>query len=303
MNLESFIFENVLDIMPFDVYVVDITNYTIIFMNKYMKERYGDLSGGTCHKLLFSQEDTPCVHCKISELIDTDSKPNQNTATFDFFNDSDQNWYQLIEKAIYWTDGRIVKYSIGVDISQLKEVQNTLAEAHAELALKNKKLQETSIRDILTGLYNRYMMDEELDKHILSDAFAIAMIEIDGLKTINDQHGYQIGDHIIVQVSEILKKHFTAPCVLGRGAGESFLIIRPNATIYELQTQSEKCRNEISQSLFPIISTVTCSFGLSNKFPEETKKTILQRCDRALIEARSKMGNRVEICLTNHDRS
>ncbi len=64
----------------------------------------------------------------------------ENQIVFEHFNDHDDCWYQLRETMVTWIDGRRAKYSVAVDISALKEVQNALAEAHAELSLKNRRL-------------------------------------------------------------------------------------------------------------------------------------------------------------------
>ncbi|WP_163349599.1 HAMP domain-containing sensor histidine kinase [Desulfovibrio sp. JC010] len=59
---------------------------------------------------------------------------------YEYYNEAHEQWFQMHEKSLAWPDGRIVKYTIAVDISSQKSTQNQLAEAHAELALKNKDL-------------------------------------------------------------------------------------------------------------------------------------------------------------------
>ena len=67
-------------------------------------------------------------------FITVEGKPNGQTLTFENYNDVVDHWYQMQEKAISWPDGRTAKYSIAVDISDLKTTQNRPAEAHAEQA-------------------------------------------------------------------------------------------------------------------------------------------------------------------------
>ncbi len=127
------------DVIPFDIYVVDVATYEIIFTNRVITNRLGDVVGQTCYQTLYQRE-APCLFCKIPQLVDAQKKPNGSTVIFENFHDLEDRWYQFQEKAIGWPDGRVVKYSIAVDISELKLAQNKLAEAHAELALKNKEL-------------------------------------------------------------------------------------------------------------------------------------------------------------------
>jgi signal transduction histidine kinase/FixJ family two-component response regulator len=124
----------VLDAIPFPVYIADIANYELVFVNRTMRERLQGSRGRTCHEVIFCRE-RPCEFCRIPELLG-----KAEWGVFELFNDVDDRWYQTKEMLISWYDGRVAKYSIAVDITALKEVQNALAEAHAELALTNRQL-------------------------------------------------------------------------------------------------------------------------------------------------------------------
>ncbi|KUG28491.1 hypothetical protein ASZ90_001638 [hydrocarbon metagenome] len=137
--LESSLLETHFDVIPFGIYVVDVATLKLIFVNRHFRDRLGDLSGRKCYEAIY-ESPQPCLFCKIRNLVDRDGLPNGKTYIFEHFNDMDDRWYQLQEKSMSWPDGRVVKYSIAVDITELKEVQNRLAEAHAELALKNREL-------------------------------------------------------------------------------------------------------------------------------------------------------------------
>ncbi|MBI3446314.1 MAG: response regulator, partial [Magnetospirillum sp.] len=89
------------------------------------------------------QQTSPCLFCKMPEM-QLAANGGDASIEFEHFNDLDDRWYQLRETMLTWFDGRRAKYSIAVDISALKEIQNALAEAHAELALKNRDL-ETAV--------------------------------------------------------------------------------------------------------------------------------------------------------------
>lgn len=141
---ENSLIETMFDVMPFAVYVVDVKTLEIIHMNRVMvKLRGGNHSGRICHKALY-EIDSRCIHCKIEEILNNERKPNGISLTYEHFDDIDDCWYQIQDKAITWPDGRVVKCSIAVDISELKDMQNHLAEAHAELALKNIELEKAT---------------------------------------------------------------------------------------------------------------------------------------------------------------
>jgi len=137
--LESALLQTHFDVIPFGIYVMDVATYELVFVNRHFRDLLGATEGGTCHKVIYDS-DTPCLHCRIPELLTPEGMPNGVTAIYDHYNERDERWAQLQEKTMGWPDGRVVKYSIAVDISELKETQNRLAEAHAELAIRNREL-------------------------------------------------------------------------------------------------------------------------------------------------------------------
>jgi signal transduction histidine kinase len=130
--------EVIFDVIPFPVYVADANTFDIVCANRAMKQRVKVKPGDKCYAAIY-QEAGPCSFCKMQQL-ESAAANGTNYLEFEHFNDLDDHWYQLRETMVAWFDGRRAKYSIAVDISALKEVQNALAEAHAELALKNLRL-------------------------------------------------------------------------------------------------------------------------------------------------------------------
>jgi len=130
--------EVIFDVIPFPVYVADSKTFDIICANRAMMQRVTVRPGDKCYSAIYQQPE-PCTFCRMQEL-ESGAACTANYLEFELFNDQDDHWYQLRETMVAWFDGRRAKYSIAVDISALKEVQNALAEAHAELALKNRRL-------------------------------------------------------------------------------------------------------------------------------------------------------------------
>lgn len=296
--LENVIFETHFDIIPFDIYVVDVENHKIIYMNRRLKERLGDYIGLCCYETFYEQ-DRPCLFCKIKELVAKDGKPNGKTFVFEHFNDMDDRWYQLQEKAICWPDGRIAKYSIAVDISELKETQNRLAEAHASLALKTKELEVVSSTDRLTGTYNRLKLDEFLKAEFerskrYSNPLSIIMLDIDRFKVVNDTYGHQAGDEVLCEISGIFERSIRKTDLLGRWGGEEFLIICTETGLKGAQAMAEKIRIAIEAHPFALVESLTASLGVSELRGEDTMESIINRADSALYKAKQMGRNRVE---------
>ncbi|KIL98294.1 sensory box histidine kinase/response regulator [Paramagnetospirillum magnetotacticum MS-1] len=137
--------EVIFDVIPFPVYVADCVTHDIICTNRAMRQKVGVVQGRKCYESIYNHA-APCRFCKMPEMLASESDVSLE---FEHFNDRDDRWYQLRETSLTWFDGRRAKYSIAVDISALKGFQNALAEAHAELALKNRDLEKavTQARD------------------------------------------------------------------------------------------------------------------------------------------------------------
>ena len=296
--IESALFESHFDLIPFGIYVVDIKTLRIVYGNRVFKERAGVCDGMICHQVLY-ESDRPCPFCKIPDLLGADGLPNMRTIVFEHFNEKEDRWFQLQEKAMSWPDGKIVKYSIAVDISELKETQNRLAEAHAMLAIKNKELQILSSSDPLTGLFNRLklnaLLEEELDRFArYGRPFAVIFGDIDHFKAVNDQYGHQVGDAVLQAVAGELASGVRETDRVGRWGGEEFLVICPETGAQGARKLAEALRAKIAGSGFPGPGRLSMSFGLAVSRPGDDAVTLISRVDAALYAAKAGGRDRVE---------
>jgi len=295
--IESSLFKSHFDLIPFGIYAVDVTTYEIIFRNKHFRELFGDHEGKPCHKTLYDL-DRPCSFCRIRDLITKDGLPNGKTLVFEHFNDAADAWFQLQERAMSWPDGRVVKYSIAVDISELKETQNRLAEAHAQLALKNRELARLSSTDALTGLANRLALDSVLNDETAraerhARIFSIILGDIDHFKRINDQHGHAVGDTALRAVAGVLAGSVRGTDVVGRFGGEEFLVVCPETDAAGAGRLAENLRRAVAEREFAAGSRLTMSFGVAESLPGELPSRLVSRADAALYRAKALGRNRV----------
>lgn len=148
MHLHESINKNILleqyfEIIPFDIYVVDVENHEIVYVNANMRKKLPVSFDPSkpCYQTIY-QSPSPCLFCSIQSLTQSDWKSNKKNYVSEIYDEYRQRWMQMHEKIINWPDGRTVKYAIGVDISEVKDVQNRLAEAHAQMTLMNRELQQ-----------------------------------------------------------------------------------------------------------------------------------------------------------------
>lgn len=129
-------FLTVLDSINATIYVSDMESYEILFVNKHMVELFGrDMTGEICWDV-FRGESAPCDHCTNEKLLDENGKPI-GVQSWQDRNPITGRWYINHDRAIEWTDGRMVKLQIAADISELKEMEEKLRQAQKMESIGN----------------------------------------------------------------------------------------------------------------------------------------------------------------------
>ena len=171
-----------------------------------------------------------------------------------------------------------------------------------ELQLKNEELFKLSITDKLTGLYNRVKLDKVLQENMslslrYGNIFSVIIIDIDFFKKINDNFGHQVGDDVLQECSNILKKSIRNVDTLGRWGGEEFLVVCPETSkdgAKDLALKLNKALEIYKFTTYP--NSVTISVGVSSCEMKDMKyDDIISRADKALYEAKRNGRNRVEV--------
>ncbi|MBP9871449.1 MAG: GGDEF domain-containing protein [Nitrosomonas sp.] len=178
---------------------------------------------------------------------------------------------------------------------------------HAEDALLKSEalLREQSVRDFLTGLFNRRYLEETLERELLRAArkqltLGLIMLDVDGFKGYNDTRGHAAGDAILRELGRLLLTHVRGEDIPSRFGGDEFMIILPDTSREVSRQRAEFLGSRASdfslefegQTLEPI----TLSFGVA-AFPQDgcTSSEILKAADTALYRAKSEGRGRVMI--------
>ncbi len=177
------------------------------------------------------------------------------------------------------------------DLSELRRLVAELEEA-------NKKLREIASKDELTGIANRRRFNELLDGLLLEARrgrpLALIVCDIDRFKHLNDAHGHQAGDEIIIAVAELLDSKCRAVDTVCRYGGEEFAVLLPGGNLEGALKLAERMRRAIEEMTSPY-GTVTASFGVSGARPgSDSAETLFSRADAALYAAKANGRNRVE---------
>jgi diguanylate cyclase len=154
--------------------------------------------------------------------------------------------------------------------------------------------------DELTQLFNRRYMTLQFTK--LTDPppqapFSLVMFDLDRFKSINDNHGHNIGDRVLIVCAKILQNHCAPggfiPCRYG---GEEFVVLCPGLDIPAARELGETVRRQVESTVIQIRGTaipVTVSGGVSRWRPGEALEPFLDRADQALYRAKTSGRNRV----------
>ncbi|MCX6051956.1 MAG: diguanylate cyclase [Campylobacterales bacterium] len=165
-----------------------------------------------------------------------------------------------------------------------------------------KHVEELSITDQLTRLFNRLHLDNIFKKEIqrakrYQTYFSVILLDIDHFKSVNDTYGHDVGDDVLVNLANILKQDVRSTDILGRWGGEEFLIILPQTEVPHAVLLAEKLRVAVESYSFAKVEKITCSFGVSQfKAEDESAKEVVKRADNGLYEAKNSGRNRVVSC-------
>jgi polar amino acid transport system substrate-binding protein len=182
---------------------------------------------------------------------------------------------------------------------QLVRLNRKIAGAHAELKIKSLELERISRTDPLTGLANRRHIEATLDGEIertrrYQRQLSIILIDLDNFKRINDTHGHQAGDIVLMKFAEMLRTGIRASDVAGRWGGEEFLVVCPENDLAGTATLAEHLRKKLMETPFSVTGRQTASFGVACLAEQEMRDALVRRADDALYRAKEKGRNAVE---------
>ena len=171
---------------------------------------------------------------------------------------------------------------------------------HLALAVADMNLREAlraqSIRDPLTGWFNRRYMEETLEREISRAArnrrpLALIMFDVDNFKQFNDSFGHEAGDLALQNLCDRLKSHVRNEDVACRLGGDEFVLVLPDTSAQLAAQRVDELRNAVAhmdvQYQGRLLEPVALSFGIAT-FPENgrTLKDLLRASDNALFRAK-----------------
>jgi len=187
---------------------------------------------------------------------------------------------------------------------KLNNLITQLNRLNKELKAANKRLEEMTIIDELTELFNRRYFNRRLLSELkraerYDHPFALFMIDIDHFKVYNDINGHLAGDKILKSIAGILERESRDIDIVTRFGGEEFCVILPEIDEKEAQDIAERLRKAVESTRFENEELqpngkLTVSIGVAS-FPQDAKttQTLIEMADRAMYQAKKMNRNRV----------
>lgn len=230
----------------------------------------------------------------------------------------DENFFHLkkIEEGANWLD----EISLLEDSQRVVLIKNETKELAFSVAINqydidtmiinftdisetfNQKmiLEKKILHDKLTNAYNREFFDQNYKKFISeystsNSKLAIAMLDIDHFKLVNDNYGHDIGDQVLIQFVDTLHKNSRKNDILVRWGGEEFIMILKIDEVSNLQKILESLRKSIESFNFNTVGHKTCSIGGTIYLENEDILKTIKRADDAVYKAKELGRNKVVI--------
>ena len=196
---------------------------------------------------------------------------------------------------------RQVSRRLSLQLREREWYEQQLHHYHHELETQNAELSEQTRTDPLTGLPNRRAFGAALaaaqeKSRETGERLAIAVLDVDHFKMVNDLHGHDEGDRVLVALADMLKAQVAGKGLAARYGGEEFVVLMPGASLEEARLQCEFVRQSVS--LLPIGLPISVSIGLTAMVRGDDAEAMFKRADTALYEAKRSGRDRV-VALSN----
>ena len=182
----------------------------------------------------------------------------------------------------------------------LEKARTELDARHELLQAQAAKLEELATTDALTGAYNRRKFNElilaELERvRRYEHPLSLFILDIDHFKRINDTHGHEAGDEVLVVLADLIRAGIRATDSLARWGGEEFVVLSPEVTLEEAMRLAQRLRTAAGTYEYSFVGKVTASIGVAQHRTGETPDELFARADEALYRAKEGGRDRVEV--------
>ncbi len=301
LDWEQYLLRTLLDNLPDRIYFKDRSGrFTRI--SRSQAEMFGlsnsaSALGKTDFDFFTEMHARPALEAEQS--IMTTGQPLVGLEEKETWPDGRLTWVYTTKMPLYDKAGIIIgTFGISTDITERKGAEEALLKSEAFL-------REQSVRDHLTGLFNRRYMEETLERELRRAirrhlSVGIIMLDVDGFKGFNDTRGHAAGDAVLRELGSLFLTHVRGEDIPCRYGGDEFIIVLPDASGEATQQRAvflcEQARQlDIKFEGVPL-EAITLSAGIA-AFPENglTSAEVLKAADLSLYRAKDQGQGRVVV--------
>ncbi|MFR1517918.1 MAG: EAL domain-containing protein [Clostridia bacterium] len=225
-SVQNWVWNQMMDSTHACIYVTDPETDEILFMNRSMKRVFGIEApeGQLCWKVLQKGQEGRCNFCPVRMLIKDQSIPSY---VWEEQNPITGRIYENYDSLMKWTDGRLVHFQHSTDVTE------------------TRRLYKAAMTDELTGALSRLAGKEALSRLLgkidsAEEPLCVCMLDINGLKTINDLYGHAAGDALLAQISATIRRLLKGREYLMRLSGDEFVVVMPGVTQADAAARMQK---------------------------------------------------------------
>lgn len=191
------------------------------------------------------------------------------------------NRYYNLTNSPYTINGQLLGRVLALhDITNQKRTELDLIEREA-------LYKDLSIRDNLTGIYNRRKILLELKNcfelpRANKKTLSLIMFDLNDFKKINDTYGHGMGDFVLQRITESISACLRKKDIFGRWGGDEFVILLPDCDRNKAERATLKIQSRLSNLGLPVKMPITCSFGISTTDEEQCPESLIHRADMAM---------------------
>ncbi len=200
--------------------------------------------------------------------------------------------YDVLAKEVYNKECEI---QIGKDVFIIEA--SDIESVHKLFALTRVTTLSNEVRrDALTGIYNKKYFNKIVKQYCKSkEPLALAVLDIDNFKKVNDTFGHLTGDKVLQEFVSLIQGKLGPADLFARWGGEEFLILFRHATLDEAKEKLEAIHQAIKAYNFTMIGRLTSSFGLTDRKEDDDIYTFIERADKALYHAKRAGKDKIEV--------
>lgn len=179
-------------------------------------------------------------------------------------------------------------------------IYHVLGRTLIQFGAEKRAMEHLAVIDHLTGVANRRGLHNKLTEELAraqryGGRFSVLLLDLDHFKRINDQHGHQIGDQVLIEFVKVLEEECREADMMGRWGGEEFLAILPQTGAQKSAEVASRIRKAVAKHEFHDAFDVTVSIGVAECHAGEPIERLIARADEALYKAKERGRNRVKI--------